>query len=111
MEDINENNLSIYKKLKEKLLQKIPTIEFNSQRYYISLRKDRNFAFLKIRKKKIGIVAMLEEEKIREKIKSYEISTLTASVQKFYNGSCARIEIDNDKNLDEIINLLVEIQK
>ncbi|MEA3451420.1 MAG: DUF5655 domain-containing protein [Bacteroidota bacterium] len=111
LEDINESILAIYKKLKEELLLKIPTLEFNSQRYYISLRKKRNFAFLKIRKKKIGIIAMLKEEKIRGKIKNHEISTLTESVQKFYNGSCARIEIDNDKNLDEIVSLLVEIQK
>lgn len=111
VEDINENTLAIYNELKEKLLEKIPTLNFNSQRYYISLRKKRNFAFLKIRKKKIGIIAMLKEEKIREKIKRHEVTTLTESVQKFYNGPCARIEIIDNKNLDEIIDLLVEIQK
>ncbi|MCK4406197.1 MAG: hypothetical protein KAV44_00835 [Bacteroidales bacterium] len=111
LEDVNENVLTIYTKLKEQLLQKIPTLQFNSQRYYISLRKKRNFAFIKIRKKKIGIIAMLREEKIREKITKHEVTSLTASVQKFYNGPCARIEIESDKNLDEIINLLVEIQK
>ena len=103
--------IAIYIRIKEALIDKIPTLQFNSQRYYISLRKKRNFAFLKIRKKKIGIVAMLKEEKIREKIKKHEISSLTESVQKFYNGPCARIEVENDKNLDEIINLLIEIQK
>lgn len=111
LEDINENTLAVYNELKEKLLEKIPSLNFNPQRYYISLRKKRNFAFLKIRKKKIGIVAMLKEEKIREKIKSHEITTLTESVQKFYNGPCARIEINDNNNLDEIIDLLVEIQK
>jgi len=111
LEDINEDTLSTYNELKEKLLDKIPTLNFNSQRYYISLRKKRNFAFLKIRKKKIGIIAMLKEEKIREKIKKHEVTTLTESVQKFYNGPCARIEITDNKNLDEIIDLLVEIQK
>lgn len=111
LEDINENTLSIYTKLKEQLLEKIPSLQFNSQRYYISLRKKRNFAFLKIRKKKIGIIAMLKEEKIRERISQHEVSSLTEGVQKFYNGPCARIEIDNDKSLNEIINLLVEIQK
>jgi len=111
LEDVKENTLSIYKKLKVQLLEKIPSLQFNSQRYYISLRKKRNFAFLKIRKKKIGIVAMLKEEKIRKRISRHEVSSLTESVQKFYNGPCARIEIDNDKDLEEIINLLVEIQK
>lgn len=111
LEDINEDTLATYNELKEKLLEKIPSLDFNSQRYYISLRKKRNFAFLKIRKKKIGIIAMLKEEKIREKIKKHEVTTLTESVQKFYNAPCARIEITDNKNLDEIIELLVEIQK
>lgn len=111
IEDIKEDTLAIYNELKEKLLEKIPSLNFNSQRYYISLRKKRNFAFLKIRKKKIGIIAMLKEEKIREKIKKHEVTTLTESVQKFYNGPCARIEIIDNKNLDEIIDLLIEIQK
>ena len=111
IEDIKEDTLATYNELKQKLLEKIPLLNFNSQRYYISLRKKRNFAFLKIRKKKIGIVVMLKEDKIREKIKKHEITTLTASVQKFYNGPCARIEINNNTNLDEIIELLVEIQK
>ncbi len=54
---------------------------------------------------------MLEEEKIREKIKKHEIVKLAETVQKFYNGPCARIEILNNKNIDEIVDLLVEIQK
>ncbi|MBT3382330.1 MAG: hypothetical protein HN778_18135 [Prolixibacteraceae bacterium] len=111
IEDINDDTLAIYNELKAKLLGKMPLLNFNSQRYYISLRKKRNFAFLKIRKKKIGIIAMLKEEKIREKIKKHEVTTLTESVQKFYNGPCAKIEITDNKNLDEIIDLLFEIQK
>jgi len=111
LEDINDDTLSIYKELKEKLLETISLVNFNPQRYNISLRIKRNFAFLKVRKKKIGIVAMLEEEKIREKIVKHEVTTLSEGVQNFYNGPCARIEITNNKNLEEVINLLVEIQK
>ena len=65
---------------------------------------------LKPLRKKIRLIAMLNEEMIREKIKKHEIITLTESVQKFYNGPCAGIEILDNKNLDEIIDLLVEIQ-
>ena len=111
LEDINESTLAVYKELKAKLLEKISSLEFNAQRYYISLRKERNFAFLKIQKKKIGIVVMLNEEKIREKINKYEVSSLSEGVQNFYNGPCARVEITNNKHLDEVINLLVDIQK
>jgi len=101
----------LYERLKKELLQNIPNLTFNPQRYYISLRKKRNFAFLKIRKKKIGIVAMVQEDVIRERINGNNIVTLSDPVQKFYNGPCARIDLVNDKNLEEVINLLVEIQK
>jgi predicted transport protein len=111
LEDVDENVKAIYLKIKGILAEKIPTLQFNSQRYYISLRKKRNFAFLKIRKKKIGIVAMMKEQEIREKITNHQITTLSEGVQKFYNGPCAKIEIVNDENLGEIINLLMEIQK
>ena len=111
LEDINEDTLATYKELKTKLVEKIQLLNFNPQRYYISLRLKRNFAFLKIRKKKIGIIAMLEENKIREKISKHKVTTLSEGVQNFYNGPCARIEIINNKSLDEVINLLVEIQK
>lgn len=111
LEDVDENISTIYLKIKRILIEKIPTLQFNSQRYYISLRKKRNFAFLKIRKNKIEIVAMMKEEEIREKIRNHEITTLSEGVQKFYNGPCAKIEIVNDENVGEIINLLIEIQK
>jgi len=111
LEDINEDTFAIYKELKEKLVEKIPLLNFNSQRYYISLRLKKNFAFLKIRKKKIGIIALLAEEKIHEKISKHHVTSLSEGVQNFYNGPCARIEIINKKNLDEVIDLLVEIQK
>jgi len=111
LEGVNKETLATYNELKERLLEKIPTLNFNPQRYYISLRKKRNFAFLKIRKKKISIIAMQKEEKIRKKVNKHEVTSLAESVQKFYNGPCARIEITDNRNLDEIIGLLVEIQK
>ena len=89
----------------------IKDLKYNSQRYYISLRKKRNFAFMQVRKKKITVVALLEPSKIEEKIKHHKIVHLSESVQKFYNGSCAKITITDNKHIDEIINLLVEIQK
>lgn len=111
LEDVRPNVSNTYSTIKTKLLDKIPTLQFNPQRYYISLRKKRNFAFIKIRKKKIGIVIMIKEENLREKINHHEITTLSEGVQKFYNGPCARIEINNDRNINEIINILIEIQK
>lgn len=54
---------------------------------------------------------MEKEEVIKEKIKGYTISTLGESVQRFYSGDCARINIDSMKDIDKVIKLLVEIQK
>lgn len=101
----------IYNTLKTSLSEKIVGITFNPQRHYISLRKKRNFAFLQIRKKKIAIVALAKESVIRERITGYPVSTLTESVQKFYNGECATINIESADHLLQVIDLLVDIQK
>jgi len=111
LEGVPENIKNLFEKLKTELLTKIENLTFNPQRYYISLRKKRNFAFLKIRHKKISIVTLLEEEKLKEKIKNYEVVSLSKSVQNFYNGPCARIDLTNSKYLEEVINTLIEIQK
>jgi len=111
LEGIYNNTLTIYNKIKQRLIEEIPNLIFNPQRYYISLRKKRNFAFIKVRKKKITIVAMLNEEKIRDRIKHHDVYTLSQGIQNFYNGHCARINIEKNQNLDEIISLLVDIQK
>ena len=36
---------------------------------------------------------------------------LSEGVQNFYNGDCCEVIIEENKNLDEVINLLVDIQK
>jgi hypothetical protein len=54
---------------------------------------------------------MLDQASIEGKIKNHKIITLTDSVQKFYNGPCAQIVITDNSNMNEIISLLVEIQK
>lgn len=111
LEGVTPQTKEIYHTLKNALTEKIPTFKINPQRYYISFRNKRNFAFLQIRKKKIGLVALESEEIIRKKIKGYTVSTLGESVQRFYNGDCARINIDNSNHLEQITNLLVDIQK
>jgi predicted transport protein len=111
LEDLPEDMKALYKTLRSELFNQIPDLTLNSQRYYISLRKTRNFAFLKFRRKKIALIAKLEESKIREKIKNYNVAKLAPSVQRFYNGPCARIDLTDGKHLDEVLNLLKEIQK
>lgn len=111
LEDALPEIKEAYRMLHDELTKRIKELKFNPQRYYISLRKKRNFAFIEIRKKKMTIVAMLDQSSIEGKIKNHKIVTLTDSVQKFYNGPCAQIVITDNSNMNEIISLLVEIQK
>ncbi len=111
LDNMPDSIKDLFRKIQDNLIDKIPNIEFNSQRYYISLRKKRNFAFIKIRKKKIVIIAMMKEEHIRDRIKNYNVLSLSQGVQNLYNGPCARIYITNGKNINEVMTLLSEIQK
>lgn len=101
----------IYATLQKTLYERIKELKYNPQRYYISLRKKKNFAFITVRKNKIRIVAMLEHAKIVERVNHHNVGTLADSVQKFYNGPCAEILITDSEHLDEVIDLLVEIQR
>ena len=111
LDGVQDNIRKLYEKLKEEMLIRIPTLTFNPQRYYISLRKKRNFAFLKVRHKKIAIVAKGKEQTIRVKVPNYNVAPLSESVQNFYNFECARIDVTNDKHLNEVLDLLTETQK
>jgi predicted transport protein len=100
-----------YRAMHDALSLQANEIIFNPLRYYISLRKKKNFAFIHIKKSKMTIVAMMDQSSIEERIKHHKINPLAASVQKFYNGPCAQIVITDNSNMNEIISLLVEIQK
>lgn len=111
LEGVSNQIREIYFELKKEILSKIPDVIFNSQRYYISLRIKRNFAFIKIKQKKITIIPMMPEQEIRKRITGYEIESLAQSVQNFYNGACARVVIKDNIRLSEVVSLLKEIQR
>ncbi|MCE5347517.1 MAG: DUF5655 domain-containing protein [Bacteroidales bacterium] len=111
LEGVSPEIKEVYSIIQKSLFEQIKDIKYNPQRYYISLRNKRNFAFLDIRKKKLRIVAMLEQNKIEERIAHHLVGSLAESVQKFYNGPCAEIIVTDKVNIDEVIKLLVEIQK
>jgi len=81
-------------------------IEINPQRYYISLRKDKNFAFIRVRNTKIGIVVMLAYEKFGELIKHNKLRQLSEGVQNFYNGPCFEIILEDGNNLEEVFKII-----
>ena len=101
----SESSRNVYNEIKEALLQADSSIEFNAKKIYISVRKNKNLAFFHLRKK-ISLVVMSEEDYTRMQIKHHEIKSLPASVQKFWNGACCTIVIENTNNLNEVISLL-----
>lgn len=111
LDNVTEEIKNLYQELRHKLSDKIPSLHFNSQRYYISLRKKRNFAYIKIRRKKIIIIALMSETNIRKRLINHNITPLSQNVQNYYNGACASIEVTNKNHLDDVIELLCDIQK
>jgi predicted transport protein len=111
LDGVSDNVSQIYFYLKEHILKLNANLKFNPQRYYISIIYDRNIAFFKIRKKKIRLVLMLPEEQVKNVIKSHQVVQLSDSVQKFYNGPCCAVNIEKNKNLEEIVNVIDYIIK
>jgi len=110
-EDVESNISSVYEKIKNAILKIDSGIKVNPQKYYISLRKNRNFAFVKIKRKKMHIVIMLPYEASNILIKKHKLTPLAESVQNFYNGPCFKVTLENDNNLDEVIRALEEAYK
>lgn len=110
-EDVEQTISSVYEQVKNAVLKIDSNIRVNPQKYYISLRKNRNFAFIKIKKKKMHIVIMLPYETGVSLIKKHKLTQLHESVQNFYNGPCFKITLENDEYLDEVLNALAEAYK
>jgi predicted transport protein len=110
-EGASETVKQIYNKIEEQLKKANHNVIFNPQKYYISIRAERNFAFLTIRRKKIRIVVMLPEIETKKAITHNFVKTLAPSVQKFYNGQCCAIMVENTEHLDEVISLLKKLIK
>ncbi len=103
--------ISAYETIKKELLGFDQGVKVNPQKYYISLRKTRNFAFIKIRKKKLRVVIMLPLDTGKEVIKAHELIPLPQAVQNWYNGPCFRVDIADSKELGEIVTALKEAHK
>ena len=108
-EGVSDTVKEIYNDIKSELLKTNRNLVFNPQKYYISIRTDKNVAFFKIRRKKIALVVMHPEDETRKVIKHNFVKTLADSVQKFYNGRSCAIMIENKDNLGEVTSLLKKL--
>ena len=97
---------TIYETLKSIAISIDDRLIFNPQRYYISIRLAKNIAYFKLRKKKVRLIVMLPELKIRNFVTNYTVSPLSEGVQDFYHGPCAAINIDNLDHVAELEQLL-----
>ncbi len=106
LDGVGATSSDAYYRIKEIVGSIDSGLVFNPQKYYISIKAGKNIAFLKIRAKKVRFIAMMPESEIRKRVKSYPVATISAPVQKFYNGPCAAIDITNTEHMDEIATLI-----
>jgi len=106
LEGVNPVVKEIYAKIKEFALARDTTLVFNPQKYYVSIKANKNIAFLKISNKKIRFIAMMPESEIRKYVVKYPVAPLSEPVQRFYNGPCAGVDIANLSYVSELENLI-----
>lgn len=99
----------LYQSDQQQKIKKDSTLQFNAQKYYVSMRKNRNLAFFHFSRKKISLVVMNPDNATRKVIKHHEVKTLTEKVQKFWNGASCTIVIEGMKHINEVISLLKKL--
>lgn len=111
LEDVEKDIAMVYEKIKNAILRLDSSIKINPQKFYISLRESKNFAYIKIRKKKMHIVVMLPYEIGNSLIKKHKLTQLSQGIQDFYNGQCFQVTLENEDNLEEVMKILEEAYK
>lgn len=96
----------IYAHLKQSIKGANDAYVLNPQKYYISIKGPKNVVFLKIRRKKVRMIVMLPENDIRAIVPNHPVKSLSPSVQNFYNGPCAAVDVDSLQHIKEIDTLI-----
>jgi len=102
---------SAYEKIKRSMLQLDRDVKFNPQKYYISIRKTRNFAYIRLKKSKMSIVIMLPYETGISLIKKHTITKLSKGVQDWYGAPCFQVTVENEADIEEVVKALEEAYK
>jgi predicted transport protein len=109
LERTSDDMRAVYGKLKSDIQKIDAEVNFNPQKYYISMHKNRNLAFFHFKRKKISIVVMATDKDARKVIKHHDVKALAASVQKFWNGSSCAVDIEDVKHLNEITLMMKKL--
>ncbi|WP_099363605.1 hypothetical protein [Fredinandcohnia onubensis] len=102
---------NLYLSIRGTVKETYPEAEFNATKYYIGLRRGENKkqAIFIFNKRSLRIVLMREEDLVRPMLPSHPIKSLSASVQKFWNGSCCEVQLSDDKNMNEVVNVILDM--
>jgi predicted transport protein len=107
LEGVAPNIVKAYQSIKLEITRIAPEINVNPQKYYISLRGEKNFAFIQFRKRKMHIILMMPYEQGRQIIKKHRLASLSESIKKFYGAECFKVTLENEDSLDEIIQAIM----
>jgi predicted transport protein len=105
---VDESIIRAYDSITQSILHVDNTIQVNPQKYYISLRQSKNFAYFKFRKKKLGIIVLLPLIDGKRLLKKHTILPLSQAVKDYYGAECFQVIITDDDDLDEINSVLSE---
>jgi predicted transport protein len=109
--DKDKSIISLYEKIKESMTNIDSEIRVNPQKYYISLRKNKNFAYIYLKKKKMWIAVILPYEIGNKIITKHKVHQEGEGVQRFYGYPMFSVMVENEDNFDEIIKALEEAYK
>lgn len=102
LEDLKPEAKAAYNSIKNSLSK----YKVNPQHYYIAYKNKQNFVFIKFTKTKLKVIVMLPFELVQSKLKHHEVVEPSLGVQKFYNGKCSSIVVENTTNIDEVLELV-----
>lgn len=108
LDGVSLNIIKVYEEIKNSATKIDPDIKVNPQHYYISLRKNKNFAYIRIKKAKLHIVVIMPYQEGITLIKKHKIRQLSQGVQDFYGYPCFEVTLENEDNFEEIIKTLEE---
>ncbi len=106
LDGVDSKVKDIYQLIKTKILEFKPSLRFNPQKYYISIVDKKNFAYIYVRKKKLSITVLANEDDIRNVAKHHKVESESESVKRFYGGECATVIVEDEAYLDEVIDAL-----
>jgi predicted transport protein len=103
----------IYEKLKGEFIKVKNGLRFNLTKGYIGVADKTQFAFIKIQKKKVWLIVLIDENETRQILQSkyHKLKSHTETVQRFWGGNypnCA-VEISDISHWDEIQKLIATL--